>query len=42
MELDGQYESKLLQFRNEEAVLESAKASFESELRLKYEKLKDR
>lgn len=42
MELDGQYEAKLLAFRNEEAVLESAKASYESELRMKYEKMKDR
>ena len=42
MELDGQYEAKLLAFRNEQAALDSAKASFETELRIKYEKLKER
>lgn len=42
MELDSQYETKLLAFRNEEVALEAAKASYESELRLKYEKIKDR
>jgi hypothetical protein len=42
MDLDGQFEAKLLAFRNEQAALESAKASFESELRIKYEKMKER
>jgi hypothetical protein len=42
MDLDGQFEAKLLAFRNEQAALDAAKASFESELRIKYEMMKER